>query len=80
MLKVPYSGSACLDTCNLRDVPVWKRAQKIKHLDLRFFSDFVGSKNSISLSALWPKKYQAARIRLSHTWRKSITFLMGELP
>ena len=36
----------------LRDVPVEEQARKIKPLDGRFFSNFVGNKNSIRLSAL----------------------------
>ena len=35
----------------LREVPVGEQARKIWALDERFFSDFVGGKNSIPLSA-----------------------------
>ena len=50
--KLLVVGSASWEMCNLRDVPVEEQARKIKPLDGRFFSNFVGNKNSIRLSAL----------------------------
>ena len=50
--KVPVGEGASWELCNLGDEPVGEQARKIKPLDERFFSNFVGSKNSIPLSAL----------------------------
>ena len=76
--------------CKLRDVPVGEQARKIWPLDERFFSDFVGGKSSIPLSAsndlrlsepktLIQKTYKiykisSARMRLSNTWQNLLPF------
>ena len=66
---MPVAGSASWKMCNSRNVPVEEPARKIKSLDGRFFSDFVGGKNSIPLSALNDLRLYEAKTLIKKTYK-----------
>ena len=66
---MPDAGIASVEMWKLRDVSVGEQAPKIKPLDGRFFSDFVGGKNSIPLSALNDLRLSEAKTLIKKTYK-----------